>query len=145
MEELGPWCTFLVAQAVKRLSTVWETWVRSLGWEDPLEKEMAIHSSTIAWKIPWKEEPGRLQSLGSQRVGHDWAHFHFQDPDVASDLTLTSHRTTALGGPGAEPWYPFLEHRCLRHRLRMKAQLAKAPTYFYLVFGSSWFYSRTYT
>jgi len=47
--------------------------VQSLGWEDPLEKEMAIHSSTIAWKIPWTEEPGRLQSMGSQRVGHDWA------------------------------------------------------------------------
>ena len=50
-----------------------ETWVPSLGLEDPLEKEMAIHSSTIAWKIPWTEEPGRLQSMGSQRVGHDWA------------------------------------------------------------------------
>ena len=50
-----------------------ETRVRALGWEDPLEKEMAIHSSTIAWKIPWTEEPGRLQSMGSQRVGHDWA------------------------------------------------------------------------
>jgi len=48
-----------------------ETWVRSLGWEDPLEKEMAIHSRTIAWKIPWTEEPGRLQSMGLQRVGHD--------------------------------------------------------------------------
>ena len=45
--------------------------VRSLGWEDPLEKEMATHSSTLAWKIPWTEEPGRLQSMGSQRVGHD--------------------------------------------------------------------------
>ena len=53
-----------VAQMVKRLSTVWETWARSLGWEDPLEKEMAIHSSTLAWKIPWMEEPGRLQSMG---------------------------------------------------------------------------------
>ena len=50
-----------------------ETWVWSLGWEDPLEKEMAIHSSTLAWKIPWMEEPGRLQSMGSQRAGHDWA------------------------------------------------------------------------
>ena len=56
---------------VKRLSTMQETRVRSLGWEDPLEKEMAIHSSTLAWKIPWMEEPGRLQSMGSQRVGHD--------------------------------------------------------------------------
>ena len=61
----------LVAQMVKRLSTVRDTWVRSLGREDPLEKEMAIHSSTIAWKIPWTEEPGRLQSMGSQRVRHD--------------------------------------------------------------------------
>ena len=65
--------TFLVTQTVKRLSTTQETRVRSLHWEDPLEKEMAIHSSTIAWEIPWTEEPGRLQSMGSQRVGHDEA------------------------------------------------------------------------
>ena len=63
--------TSLVAQMVKRLSTMQETRVRSLGWEDPLEKEMAIHSRTIAWKIPWTEEPGRLQPMGSQRVRHD--------------------------------------------------------------------------
>ena len=56
---------------VKCLSTMRETRVRSLVWEDPLEKEMAIHSSTIAWKIPWTEEAGRLQSMGLQRVGHD--------------------------------------------------------------------------
>ena len=64
--------TSLVAQTVKHLSTMWETWVQFLGREDPLEKEMAIHSSTIAWKIPWTEEPGRLQSMGSQSVRHDW-------------------------------------------------------------------------
>ena len=63
----------LLAQTVKHLSTRWETWVRALGWEDPLEKEMAIHSSTIAWKIPWTEEPGRLQSMGSQTVRHNLA------------------------------------------------------------------------
>ena len=63
--------TSLVAQMVKRLSTTQETRVRSLGWEDPLEKEMAVHFSTIAWKIPWTEEPGRLQSMGLQRVAHD--------------------------------------------------------------------------
>ena len=57
---------------VKRLSTMRETQVQSLGREDPVEKEMAVHSSTIAWKIPWTEEPGRLQFMGSQRVGHDW-------------------------------------------------------------------------
>ena len=56
---------------VKRLSTIQETWVRSLDREDPLEKEIATHSSTIAWKIPWTEDPGRLPSMGSQRVGHD--------------------------------------------------------------------------
>ena len=61
----------LVAQTVKRLSTMRETGVQSLGWEDPLEKEMEIHSSTIVWKVPWIEEPGRLQSMGSKRVGHD--------------------------------------------------------------------------
>ena len=61
----------LVAQRVKRLPTMQETWVQSLGQEDPLEKEMATHSSTLAWKIPWTEKPGRLQSVGSQRVGHD--------------------------------------------------------------------------
>ena len=60
-----------MAQTVKRLSITQETQVRSLGREDPLEKEMAAHSSTIAWKIPGTEEPGRLQSMGLQRVGHD--------------------------------------------------------------------------
>ena len=58
---------------VKRLPVRWKTWVQSLGQEDPLEKEMATHSSILAWKIPWTEEPGRLQSMGLQRVGHDWA------------------------------------------------------------------------
>ena len=61
----------LVAQMVKRLPEMWETWVRSLGQEDPLEKVMATHSSTLAWRILWTEEPGRLESMGSQRVGHD--------------------------------------------------------------------------
>ena len=58
-----------MAQTVKHLTAMQETWVQFLGWEDPLEKEMAFHSSTIAWKMT--EEPGKLQSMGSQRVGHD--------------------------------------------------------------------------
>ena len=58
---------------VKRLPAMQETWGRSLGWEDSLEKEMVTHSSTLAWKIPWMEEPGGLQSMWSQRVRHDWA------------------------------------------------------------------------
>ena len=61
----------LVAQLVKNLPAVQETRVRFLGWEDPLEKEMATHSSILAWKISWTEGPGGLQSMGSQRVGHD--------------------------------------------------------------------------
>ena len=69
---LLPTMTPLVAHVVKHLTTMQETQVWSLGWEDPLEKEMATHSSTLAWKIPWTEEPGRLQSMMSQRVGHDW-------------------------------------------------------------------------
>ena len=60
----------LVAQMVKRLSAMLEIWVRSLGRENPLEKEMATHSRTLVWKIPWTEKPGRLQSMGSQRVRH---------------------------------------------------------------------------
>ena len=63
--------TSLVAQMVKHLTAMQETQVRSLGWEDPLEKEMATHSRTLAWKIPWTEKPGGPQSTGSQRVGHD--------------------------------------------------------------------------
>ena len=61
----------LITQMVKHLPTMQETWVRSLDQEDPLEKEMATYSSTLAWKIPWMEEPGSLQSMGSQRVGHN--------------------------------------------------------------------------
>ena len=62
-----------VCNAGHNLQCCLQFWVRSLGQEDPLEKEMATHSSILAWKIPWTEEPGRLQSMGSQRVGHDWA------------------------------------------------------------------------
>ena len=61
----------LVTQVVKNLPAMWETWVQSLGQEDPLEKELATHSSTLTWKLPWMEEPGRLQSVGLQRVRHD--------------------------------------------------------------------------
>ena len=61
----------LVAQMVKNLSAMQETWVRSLGWKDPLEKEMASHSSIVAWRIPWTEESGRLQSVGKHRAGHN--------------------------------------------------------------------------
>ena len=61
----------MMAQTVKNPPAMWETWVQSLGQEDPLEKEMATHSSILAWKIPWAEEPDRLQSMALQRVRHD--------------------------------------------------------------------------
>ena len=83
--------TSLVVQTVKRLSIRWETWVQSLGREDPLENEMAIHSSIIAWKIPWTEEPGRLQSMGSQRVGHNWV------------TSLSLSRTKLINGQTGKP------------------------------------------
>ena len=67
----GLWYSSPVVQRVKCLPAVRETWVLSLGWEDPLEKEMATHSIILAWKIPWTGKPGRLQSMGSQRVEHD--------------------------------------------------------------------------
>ena len=75
-EEIGyslqySWAS-LVAQLVKNLLAMQEPWVRSLGWEDSLEKGTATHSSILAWRIPWTEEPGILQSMGSQRVRHDW-------------------------------------------------------------------------
>ena len=78
----------IINTTVKRLSTMWETRVRSLGREDPLEKEMAIHSSTIAWKIPWTEKPGSLQSVGLQRVRHNWATTH---------TNLGAHMSTGSG------------------------------------------------
>ena len=62
---------FLVAQMVKNLPAMWETWEQSLDWEESLEEGMATHSSILAWRIPWKEESGELQSMGSQRVRHD--------------------------------------------------------------------------
>ena len=69
-----------MSQGVKNLPALQETWVRFLGWEDPLEKEMATHSSILAWEIPWTEEPGRLQSMRLQRVG----------PDLAAEATATT-------------------------------------------------------
>ena len=85
----------LVAQMVKSLPAVWETQVRSLGQEDPQEKEMATHSSTLAWEIPWTEEPGGLQSIGSQRFRHNWATSQ-QQKQTKSSLTGTAARGFSL-------------------------------------------------
>ena len=79
--------TSLVAQTVKHLPTAREAWVQSVGWEDFLEKEMAIHSSILAWKIPWMEKPGRLYSMGSERVEHNWATSPHMNTSVATTRT----------------------------------------------------------
>ena len=90
------WCT-LVAQMVKRLPAKQETWVWSPGLEAPLEKEMVTHSSTLAWKIPWIEEPGRLQSMGLQRVRHNWA----------TSLVHSAYKLNEQGD-NIQPWHtPF--------------------------------------
>ena len=92
-----------VAQRLKRLPPMRETWVRSLGREDPLKKEMVTYSSILAWRIPWMEKPGRLQSTGSQRVGHDWVtslHFTSDSKESvchASDLGSRSGRSLEKG------------------------------------------------
>ena len=122
--------TSLVAQTVKHLSTMWETRVRSLGWEDPLEKEMAIHSSTIAWKIPWTEEPGRLQSMGSQRVRHDWAtscSLYNQYSSVRNLMTLQKDFLLChyRGHPNPNPNYgnPVIQPRDLMRVLALFCEL----------------------
>ena len=100
----------LVAQTVMRLSAMQETRVRSLGWEDPLEKEMAAHSNILAWKIPWTEEPGRLPSMGSQRVRHDWATSHSHgNLHVLAEMKCRHLETLlscqlSMTGPMREAW-----------------------------------------
>ena len=93
-----------------------ETRVRSLGWEDPMEKEMATHSSTLAWKIPWMEEPGRLQSMGLQRVGHNWA------------------TSLSLGGGAFERWSD--EGGALMHGI--SALIRGAPRSLFISLSAMW-------
>jgi len=90
----------LVAQRVKCLTAIWETRLQSLGLEDHLEKEIATHSSILAWRIPWTEDPGRLQSTGLQRVGHNWA--------TSLEGVIGLYRNSQLN---------LLQHQFLRHRL----------------------------
>ena len=121
----------LVAQRLKRLPAMWETWVRSLGWEDPLEKEMATHSSMPSWRSPWTEKLGGLQSTGSQRVRHDWVtsislftfiwwsksvtskhyrefYFIIRDYSCSNPLNERSVRTIWVSSPSQD------DHICLR-------------------------------
>ena len=100
----------LVAQRLKCLPAMRETWVWSLGQEDPLEKEMATRSSILAWRIPWMEEPGGLQSTGSQRVGHDWATSFFSPFSIKSLLLSTKlvEKVDTLGAFTFPPWILYV-------------------------------------
>ena len=90
-----------MAQRLKHLPAMWETWVRSLGWEDPLEKEMATHSSILAWRIPWTEEPGGLQSMGSQLSDFTFTfHFHALEKEMATHSSILAWRIPETGEPG---------------------------------------------
>ena len=101
-------------QLVKNLPALWDTWVQSLGWEDPLEKEMAAHSSIVAWKIPWTDEPGELQSMGLQRVRHDWATNTYTHTHTHTHTRARARSHT----PSQEPRDLWLkEHLCLRSRM----------------------------
>ena len=91
----------LVAQTVKNPPAMKETWDQSLGWEDPLEKGMETHSSILAWRIPWTEEPGWLQSMGSQGVGHDWT-TDTDAPTVRDTYKLRKNQTPVALGLTAE-------------------------------------------
>ena len=87
---------------------MWETWVQCLGREDPLKKEMAIRSITIAWKIPWTEKPGRLQSMGSQRVRHHWLPFHFHLTSKPQHKVLVKSSKIMTISPRVQ-WFKFLK------------------------------------
>ena len=112
--------TSLVAQTVKHLPTMRETRVQSLGQEYLLEKEMAAHSSILAWKIPWTEEPGWLQSMGSQRVRHDWVsslHFlcNIDDEPYICLVSISSRLCTFDNRDCSSPLNPQIFSRCLGH------------------------------
>ena len=123
----------LVAQTVKRLPTMWETLVRSLGWEDPLEKEMATHSSILAWEIPRTEDPGSLQSMGSQRVRHNWAtslSFTLSAKWCLCFLMKGNLTKIELGGQKGELSYRYLLQSIRSHWKRSTFHLLQEWPYF---------------
>ena len=119
---------------------MWEIWVWSLGWEDPLEKEMVTHSSILAWRILWTEEPGRLQSTGSQRVRHDWGtNFHFQGYRFSSlflNSFVITHNSFPLPLPSPSNWL-MLSHllmfsSMIALKLKTKLTVLRIPRIFLL-------------
>ena len=92
MVYVATWAS-LVAQSVKNPLAMQDTWIQFLGWEDPLEDSMATHSIILAWRIPWTEEPGRLQSMGLQRIGQDWVTKHTQAATWLLHKSILINRT----------------------------------------------------
>ena len=131
----GPHKSSVVTQMVKNLPAMWETRVWFLGWEDPPEKGMATHSSVLAWRIPWTEEPGELQSIESQRIGHDWVtnthtHTHTHTHTYLQDLIMCSIFQTHLITEtlstkhltGLDLWLMFFGRRVVFLRLKGDVQ-----------------------
>ena len=124
----------LVAQRLKCLPPMPETQVWSLGREDPLEKEMVTHSSILAWRIPWMEKPGRLQSMGSQRVGHEWttspSPFTFPENSVVKNLPANARNVGLIPGLGRSPGEGngnLLQYSCLENPMDRGAWWARGP------------------
>jgi len=105
----------LVAQMVKNPPAMWETWVQSLGWGDPLENEKATNSNILAWRIPWTEEPGGLQSMGSRRVWHNWMTFTFPASGsfpvswlfASGDQTIGASASASVLPVNIQSWFPL--------------------------------------
>ena len=118
-DQLARYGASWLAQMVKRLPAMWETWVRSPGWKHLLEKEMATHSNVLAWRIPQTEEPGRLQSMGSQGVRHDWA------------TSLSLFLSQGYGAPmklAVVPWLWFLDSCPLAQSYRVITSKSSSAT-----------------
>ena len=126
----------LVVQRLKRLPAMWETWVRSLGLEDPLEKEMATHSSILAWRIPWTEELGGLQSTGHKELDMtERLHFHFlsySDPTTLASLHFLRYRSPASGS--LHKLLPFLRMYLFPAHSDIRFQFKNHLKYVYIIY-----------
>ena len=125
-----------MVQRLKRLPEMWETWVQFLGWEDPLEKEMATHSSILAWRIPWTEELGGLQPTGRKELDMtERLHFHFlsySDPTTLASLHFLRYRSPASGS--LHKLLPFLRMYLFPAHSDIRFQFKNNPKYVYIIY-----------
>ena len=125
----------LVAQTEKNLPAMWETWVRSLGREDPLEREVATHFSILAWRIPWTEDLGGLQSMGSQRGTHNWVtntsllyRYFWNPPTSAPSWHWSPHISSSLHSSRSQPFSTHAGRGFFKGYFRMRVSLQWSPT-----------------